>query len=386
MKENKNILKEAPEQSIPTPKSILNYTDEEAVKAIKDAVKKEDGFILLNLTANAQKFYNLVVSFELPDEDWNFELDKSKYMRLVHNFRTTLFTELSKVLPVINVNLAAFDFVKGNGEMRIALTVLISDTNSHDWVTGRVKKIDQKAKNKLLQIESKQSNKKVLNEVIFDPQVLNKREFEYPFEDYKIAIYEFIDEFDEGYDTGEIDGLVSFYLSKIKTAWYECVPPVHMARQVVALDQKRMNAYEPTEDEGSIVESEEDQKGTLINEHEKICQCPDCMATLGIDEERNLHFKNHADSIEEDVELDYEFAPTNVPGTPTSDEEFLECGMTMKEGKFYKLTEAGGLVVETVQLIKKKDKNYLFEKVATGDRFHIKRKDIKNYISEVKKK
>ena len=495
MKDNKKIIKEAPTQSLPTPKPILNYTDDEVIAAIKKEVEKNKDYTIIKIQSNADQYYNVVISYVVPEDEYSFEFDRYKYIQELHKYRIELFTELSKVLPVVNVNLAAFDFVKGNDEMRFALTVLLSNTNNKEWVTGKVKKVDAKQRAKLLQLESK--GKKKINEVYFDPSVIREREFNYPFEDYVIAVYDTIDDLNQ-YTYEEIDNLISFYKSKIKSAWYDNISPEDIVKRLV----KRKNKYDQTEDEGSIVEAKEDKKfhkvmdefgkgtlktnagkkvtdqkqavaigysesgkdkqneseneqeGTWINEdmvvgddgnlidynpeesetvryvgnsdfmqHYLINYCEEWgldfhkktvrnvtsveiiiedlkgrstpeeldAYLLDVSEgEKSLYFgcTLHNGGLQEGVELGYEFQPTTVPGAPMNDEDFLECNNLIEgllEGKFYKLTQAKGMLIEKVQLISKNGNKYLFEKVNTGEKVRINKNDLSKYITEIKK-
>jgi hypothetical protein len=551
------FLKEAPDQSIPTPKSILNYNNDEVVIAIKQEIEKKDDFTVLKITHQANQYYNVVVSFIVPEEDWNFELDKYKYIQLLHQFRVDLFTALSKLVPVVNVNLAAFDFIKGNEQIKFALTILLSDTNNKDWVTGKVKqRPDQKERLKLLQTESKKSgSKEKVNEVYFEPIKLREREFEYPFQDYKIAVFDIIDDANVGFGFEEIEEFISFYLRKIKNAWYDGKKPEEIANFIIEKTKNRFNEVKISK-KNALKEGINNEEGTWINEleedmsidasgklndhtpeesetisyvgdsefihhflvnyceewgipfHEKTVKGVTAVKIL-VDElqqkmpsllpeeldaylldvsdgDKSLYFgcNYHDGDLHEDVELDYGFAPTSlpknktasndkpimenegdnmrkkiirkileidselheietsgydlkhesnkelvilksklkkdrivlikalkkyplkedmatgfeynqaaVPGTPTTDEDFLECSNNSKsvkeselqEGKLYRLSEAGGLITDTVQLIKKIDGKYLFEKVKTGAKIRINGKDIANYIQEIMK-
>lgn len=159
MKESKKItLKEFnnTKASIPTPKNILNFTEDDVVKGIKQVFEDHKDYQILRISAQGGTYYDVVVKYFIPDEeqDFNFELDKYKYIVQMHKFRVDLFTELSKLMPVVNVNLAAFDFVKNTDEIKIAFVVLLSQTNNKDWVTGKVTKPDSEARKKLLQTEA----------------------------------------------------------------------------------------------------------------------------------------------------------------------------------------------------------------------------------------
>lgn len=459
MTNNKKDLKESPMQAIPTPKSILNYKDDEVVAAIKQEVGKNKDFTILRITHQANQYYNVVISYIVPDEDWSFELDKYRYIQQLHTYRVELFTALSKLLPVVNVNLLAFDFIKGNDEIKFCLTILLSDTNNKDWVTGRRKQtIDQRERMKLLQTESKKPKKidpekqqeqakesaleklidiieksykgikneneflkfysiitgrrkprgydadgwfkdyegqardeiktsiewihdieeakliiqkmvkygimkpvvkesENLKEYYYIPSKIREREFHFPFKDFKQELFDAIDDEIIKQDISDlgiedIEDLMSFHPKLIKDEWYEGNSVENTAKLIVGkLKHKKKTSYEPTEDEGSIAE---------------------------------------------DVELDYEFAPSNVPGTPTTDEDFLECdGMTKStsvkeseliEGKIYSLFESNGLIVDTVQFIQKQDGKFLFEKSATGRKIKLSKNDVLSCIKKMKKK
>lgn len=453
MTTNKKDLKESPMQAIPTPKSILNYKDDEVVAAIKQEVGKNKDFTILRINHQANQYYNVVISYIVPDEDWSFELDKYRYIIQLHTYRVELFTALSKLLPVVNVNLLAFDFVKGNEEIKFCLTILLSDTNNKDWVTGRRKQtIDQRERMKLLQMEAKKPKKidpekqqeeakesalqklidiiekaykgiknegeflkfysiitgrrkprgydsegwfkdyegqardeiktsiewihdieeaktiiqkmvkygimkpsikesESLKEYFYNPSKIREREFYFPFKEFKQELFDAIYEQVTDFGTEDIEELMAFFPRLIKSEWYEGNSVENTAKLIVGkLKHKKKSSYEPTENEG----------------------------------------------ITEDVELDYEFAPSTVPGTPTADEDFLESDESMKafsikeselmEGKVYSFFESNGLIVDTVQFIKQQDGKYLFEKSATGRKIKLSKNDVLSCIKKMKKK
>jgi hypothetical protein len=150
MNENKKKALTESTTAIPTPKSILNYTDSDVIAEIKKEVTGR--FTLEKIQSNADKIYNVIIKMDV-EEGLDFEFERYKYIQDVHKFRVDFFTGLSKKLPVVNVNLAAFEFIKGNETLRFALSVLISDTNIKDWVSG--KKTDD---------VKKERNKKILGE------------------------------------------------------------------------------------------------------------------------------------------------------------------------------------------------------------------------------
>ena len=450
MIEQKKKLKEA-NQAIPTPKSILNYKDDDVVAAIKKEVGKNKDFTVLKITHNATQYYNVIISYIVPDEDWSFELDKYRYIQQLHQYRVDLFTELSKVIPVVNVNLAAFDFVKGNEEIKFALTILLSNTNNKDWVSGRVKqKVDQKERLKLLQTESKQQNKKTLKEIHFEPLKIRERQFHFPFDDYKQelfdAIYEGLPKIgNHDFGMEDVEELFNFYQYLIKHQWYEGKSVEETANIIMGKLKKpkkvemgefneaiknELNEFiwdeEPStkelvKNERSILPMNQFQKELIYAIYDQLkeqgrndMEIEDVKELIGfypklikkqwyngrpIDETASLIVKKVKKSkagIEEDMELNYEFQPANVPGTPTTDEDFLECdGMTktvsvkeneLVEGKLYQLIESNGLITDTVQYIKKIDNKYLFEKTATGRKLKLSSKDVLSSIKKVMKK
>lgn len=367
MTENKKIIKEAPTQSIPTPRSVLNYEDNDVVAGIKKEIGKNKDFTILKIYSNADQYYNVVVSYMIPEEEWSFELDKYKYLQQLHQYRVELFTALSKILPVVNINLAAWDFVKGNEEIKFAFTILLSNTNNKDWVTGRVKKTDAKERLKLLQTEAKGGGeKKKIDEV---GKILDEKS-----ESIKYILSRLKEHFKEK-DLGEV----------LKTIIH-----LYHLRTDIKVDNWTKLAQ-------IIYEWEEEYVKSFFKEKENVMD-----SLIEHIREENEYFDNEDqkiqgyDNLDEDIATGFEYQPANVPGTPTSDEDFLECdGMTksipvkeseLVEGKLYQLSEVNGLIKETVQLIQENNRKYLFEKTATGAKIRINGKDISNHIFSIKKK
>jgi hypothetical protein len=135
----KKILKEE-NLVIQTPKPILNYEDSDVIKAIKKAVDGYSGFTLKNIQSNADQYYNVEVLANFEDGSKDLEANRFVLAQKLHKFRLDLMSDLSKELPIINVNIGAYKFVKGEEQVHFVATVLIGNTNNKDWVTGNLKK------------------------------------------------------------------------------------------------------------------------------------------------------------------------------------------------------------------------------------------------------
>ena len=134
-----------------TPKFILNYEESDIVKAIKEAFKKYDDFTCVKISAVGDtQFYNVEVVVDVTDEFSDIESKRFVISQKIHKFRSELCTDLSSVLPVVNINLGNYEFVKNSDSLKFSLTLLMSATNQRDWVSGEYKKKDKKIGQKIL--------------------------------------------------------------------------------------------------------------------------------------------------------------------------------------------------------------------------------------------
>ena len=202
MIESKKVMKEgAPSKgssSIPTPTVMLNYEDDDAVAILKEVIGTFDDFELEKIQANGDKFYNCILCYYLDEMPEHFELMKYTYVQKLHAFKIDLFTELAKYLPVVNITLRSFEFIKNTEEIKFYITVLLSDTNIKDWVTGAVTSIERKEKQKILDKAKKKvtesSNpltKKIIKESVTPEELVkgNRYYYEKPFSRRELLAY-----------------------------------------------------------------------------------------------------------------------------------------------------------------------------------------------------
>ena len=180
MSENKNtkmqpkkILRETSHE-IASPKYMVNYEEQDVVTAIKAAFEEYDGCTCSKIAAVADsQFFNVNVTVNADDEYTDLEAKRFMISQKVHKVRAELFADLSAVLPVVNINMANYAFTKNEDKVTFNLTILMSNTNQRDWVTGEYKQKDKKLSDKLDKIldaktekfmESKLPVKKKINE------------------------------------------------------------------------------------------------------------------------------------------------------------------------------------------------------------------------------
>lgn len=165
---NKKVLKE--DEGLSTPKPINRYEPSDVEKTIRGVLEKDfKDFTLKTYQHQGETQYiNLVIISEVPEEEGlrnDLELKRYVISRMLSEFRKEFLTELSKNLNVVNVNCGSYSFVKNtDNKIVFTVTILLSDNNISDWVSGNRKKIEQ---NKELVKESKIMNKNnnALNEM-----------------------------------------------------------------------------------------------------------------------------------------------------------------------------------------------------------------------------
>ena len=147
--QSKKILNETSHE-IASPKYMVNYEESDVVTAIKAAFEEYDGCTCTKIAAIADtQFYNVNVTVNADDEYTDLEAKRFMISQKVHKVRAELFADLSSVLPVVNINMANYAFTKNEDKVTFNLTILMSNTNQRDWVTGEYKQKDKKLSDKL---------------------------------------------------------------------------------------------------------------------------------------------------------------------------------------------------------------------------------------------
>jgi len=167
---------------IPTSNPILKYEDSEIVKKIKAAFDKDfEKYTLLRIYENeGGPFINMDIAIKLDEEIGNdLELRRYQLAQIMGKFRSDFLTEISKVLPVININTAAYEFSKNDDQLKFEVTLLLSDNDQREWVSGKYKSkkypeaIEESVKKKLKRDDKviKEGNTKVSCDFTFEPGV-----------------------------------------------------------------------------------------------------------------------------------------------------------------------------------------------------------------------
>lgn len=147
--QTKKILRETSHE-IASPKYMVNYEEGDVVTAIKAAFEEYDGCTCTKIAAIGDtQFYNVNVTVNADDEYTDLEAKRFMISQKVHKVRAELFADLSAVLPVVNINMANYAFTKNEDKVTFNLTILMSNTNQRDWVTGEYKQKDKKLSDKL---------------------------------------------------------------------------------------------------------------------------------------------------------------------------------------------------------------------------------------------
>ncbi|MEO6303511.1 MAG: hypothetical protein ABIP51_10085 [Bacteroidia bacterium] len=148
---NKNQLNETSFSFNNTSKFILNYDDQDIVKAIKELFADYEGFTCNKISAVGDtQFYNIEVTADIEDEFPDIESKRFVISQKVHKFRSELFTDLSSIFPVVNINMGNYEFTKNSDKIKFTLTLLMSATNQRDWVSGEYKQKDKKLGQKII--------------------------------------------------------------------------------------------------------------------------------------------------------------------------------------------------------------------------------------------
>jgi len=161
-KVDKKILKE--EEGLSTPKPINRYTESDIESTIKGVLEKEfKDFTLKTYQHQGETEYiNLIICSEIEDLNKDLELKRYVISRTISEFRRSFLTELSKYLNVVNVNCGSYSFVKGTDKITFTVTILLSDNNISDWVSGNRKKVES---NKEFVKKSKNTMKNSVTEI-----------------------------------------------------------------------------------------------------------------------------------------------------------------------------------------------------------------------------
>ncbi len=135
LNEKKKSLKEM--ESIPGTKPFnkYDYTDnEKAVMQVLESQYKK--YTLLKLQANGS-YININLKYDL-SEDIQDDLELKRFIiaKELAQFRQDFLTDLSSYISVVNVSLGAYEFVKGTDTLKFGVTILLSDTSIHNWVSG----------------------------------------------------------------------------------------------------------------------------------------------------------------------------------------------------------------------------------------------------------
>jgi len=121
------------------------FTEEE--KVIIDIVEKSyKDYTLLKSHYNVD-YITLNLSTELDEEIGNdLELQRYRIASELAQFRQDFISDLSSELPVVNVKVGPYQFVKGSDRLIFNVTILLSDTGVKEWVSGKMTKGTKKAK------------------------------------------------------------------------------------------------------------------------------------------------------------------------------------------------------------------------------------------------
>lgn len=140
------MLKEYSNVAVPEAVTFMRYEDNDVVTNIKELFKKSDysDFELVKIQTNAEQFYNVEISFELTDDESNnIEMTRAAVAQKAHKLRTKFFADISTSTPVINATIGAIQIGKGSDRVNFVLTLLMSNTNNRNWVTGRRKNLKE---------------------------------------------------------------------------------------------------------------------------------------------------------------------------------------------------------------------------------------------------
>lgn len=153
MSSNKNKLllhESGVTESIPMLKPVNKHELTNCEQIIKDIIdNKFKDYELKSIQTPADSmFYNLEISTEKDDIDQNdLELQRFLIAQQLSKFKNQLFGELSKDLPVVNIKTGPYQFYKDNSNrLCFNVTVLLSNQDVKDWVTGKVKRDHNKDK------------------------------------------------------------------------------------------------------------------------------------------------------------------------------------------------------------------------------------------------
>jgi hypothetical protein len=129
---NKTMIKEAEDK-----KELEPVLSDNAQKIVDVMEKSFKDYTLVELRSQGTNLFDLLVDFELEDSiQKDLELKRYLIASNLATLRQNLNIELSEELPVVNVRVGSYEFVKGSDNVRIKITILLNNTAIKDWVTG----------------------------------------------------------------------------------------------------------------------------------------------------------------------------------------------------------------------------------------------------------
>jgi len=125
---------------------IYLFPKDEVTEKIESVFKNKLKKYTLNKITVQGSFISIEVSIDF-DETEDLEFNRFKLIQLSQEVRSDIMSGVNEVLPVVNVSLKKYEIVKGEDKVTLFLSILTSDTDIKEWVTGvRKKKLDEAKK------------------------------------------------------------------------------------------------------------------------------------------------------------------------------------------------------------------------------------------------
>lgn len=142
---------------MPTAGSVLRYDDDIALKSIKDTLATEfSDFKVEQINGeDGGVFYTCILVAKLEDNVSN-DIERNRFFlhSKISNFKSAFMLSISKLLPVVNVTTGSFLVNKNSSSLKFTVTILLSNTNDREWVSGNYKPIDHEKQEEIAEKET----------------------------------------------------------------------------------------------------------------------------------------------------------------------------------------------------------------------------------------
>lgn len=126
-------------ESLESVKLINRYDVDSITKDIESIIAKDfkNVDIIRISDSGSGNMYNVELKMELA-AGTNTEMEQKRFQisQNMATFKNKFTSALSTKMPIINVNTGSYQFTKNSNQLVFGLTIILSNTNDRDWVSG----------------------------------------------------------------------------------------------------------------------------------------------------------------------------------------------------------------------------------------------------------